>query len=486
MAPPKTAAPITEGAEDMAILPAEGKTFDVEIPVVVVGAGACGLTAALAAHDAGAEVLVLERDENPQGSTSLSAGLIPAPCTRLQKAAGIDDSPELFAADLVAKTHDRTPPEMALRLARQAGPMIDWLMDDHGIEFEIVTGFTYPGHSRMRMHGPKSRTGADLEQALLAAVSAAGIDLVTGASVEDLFADAGGRVTGLRFRRPDGAQEEVGCKALVLACCGFAGDAEMVRRHIPEIADAECCGHLSNTGDAVKWGLSLGAAVADMGAYQGHGSVAHPHALPLTWAVITLGGLLVNREGARFSNEMRGYSEHAAEVAAQPGHIAWDIYDARCEEAALGFHDYRQIRDLGAVKPAASVEDLAATIDVDPATLRAEFDAVAEAAATGEPDRFGRSFGEADLLKPPYLAVRINGALFHTQGGLVIDGDACVCRPDGTTLPNLMAGGGAARGVSGDANYGYLSGNGLLTATTFGRLAGISAARIAAKEEATA
>lgn len=465
----------------MAILAAEDVEFDFEVPVVVVGAGACGLVAALAAHDAGAQVMVLERDENPQGSTSLSAGLIPAPGTRLQKAAGIEDSAELFAQDLIAKTHDRTPYDMALRAAETAGPMIDWLMERHGIEFELVTGFLYPGHSRMRMHGPKSRTGADLEQALLSAVSDAGIDLVAGASVEDLYADASGRVTGIRFRRPDGALESLGCKALVLGCCGFAGDAEMVRRYIPEIADAECCGHTSNTGDAVKWGLGLGAAVADMGGYQGHGSVAHPHSLPLTWAVITLGGVLLNAEGRRFSNEMRGYSEHGAEVAAQPGHFAWDIFDARCEAAALGFHDYREIRKLGAVKSAGTIEELARLTGLPAEAVKAEFAAIAAAAAAGEPDRFGRRFAPDQLLQAPFLAVKVNGALFHTQGGLVIDRDARVLRGDGTPLPNLMAGGGAARGLSGDSNYGYLSGNGLLSATAFGRLAGASAARIAAE-----
>lgn len=464
----------------MAILSAEGVEFDFEVPVVVIGAGACGLTAALAAHDAGAGVIVLERDENPQGSTSLSAGLIPAPGTKLQKAAGIEDSAALFADDLVNKTHGHTPHDMALRAAEVAGPMIDWLMDRHGIEFELVTGFLYPGHSRMRMHGPKSRTGADLEQALLSAVSRAGIDLVTGASVEDLYADASGRVAGVRFRRPDGALESLGCKALVLACCGFAGDSEMVAEYIPEIATAECCGHTSNTGDAVKWGTTLGAAVADMGAYQGHGSVAHPHSLPLTWAVITLGGILVNLDGARFSNEMRGYSEHGAEVAAQPGHLAWDIFDARCEAAALGFHDYREVKKLGAVKTADTLDDLARIIEVPADSLKAEFAAIAAAAAKGEADRFGRSFPADHLLKPPYLAVKVNGALFHTQGGLVIDRDARVLRGDGAPLPNLFAGGGAARGVSGDANYGYLSGNGLLTATTFGCLAGEGAARLAA------
>lgn len=465
----------------MAVLSAEGVTFDFEMPVVVVGAGACGLVAALAAHDAGQEVMVLERDENPTGSTSLSAGLIPAPCTRLQKEAGIEDSPELFAQDLIAKTHENTPHDMALVAAQTAGPMIDWLMDTHKVEFELVTGFTYPGHSRLRMHGPKNRTGADLEQSLLSAVSNADIDVVTNASVEDLYVNAAGRVTGVRFRRPDGALEMLGCKAIVLASCGFAGDVALVQKYIPEIADAECCGHLSNTGDAVKWGLQIGAALADMGSYQGHGSVAHPHALPLTWAVITKGGILLNTQGQRFSNEMRGYSEHAAEVAAQPDRIAWDIYDAKGDEAGMGFYDYREIRKLGAIKTANSLEELASVTGLPLATIREEFEAIETSARTGEPDRFGRSFTQDQALSTPYYAVKVNGALFHTQGGLVIDAEARVLREDGTALPNLLAGGGAARGVSGNSNYGYLSGNGLLTATSFGRLAGITAARIAAE-----
>jgi fumarate reductase flavoprotein subunit len=465
----------------MSVLKAEGVDFDFEVPVLVIGAGACGLVAALASHDAGETVMVLERDERPSGSTSLSAGLIPAACTQLQKAQGIDDSPELFAADLVAKTHDRTPHDQALVIAKNSGPMIDWLMEHHQIRFELVTDFLYPGHSRLRMHGPQSRTGADLEQALLAAVERAGIDLIAGASVEDLFVDETGCVKGVRFRRRDDALEVLGCKALVLACSGFAGDANMVRHYIPEIADAECCGHLSNTGDAVKWGLDLGAALADMGAYQGHGSVAHPHSLPLTWAVITKGGILVNAEGQRFSNEMRGYSEHGAEVAAQPGHVAWDIYNSQGHEAAMQFHDYRSIHALGAVKTASSLDELAHLTGLPLSTLQAEFDAIAQLARSGESDRFGRRFNEVPPLQAPYYAVKVNGALFHTQGGLMVDQDARVLRENGEPLPNLLAGGGAARGVSGDSSYGYLSGNGLLTATTYGRLAGMMAARIASE-----
>ncbi len=127
----------TKGLLILALLSAEGVSFEFEMPVVVVGAGACGLTAALAAHDAGQEVLILERDENPQGSTSLSAGLIPAACTKLQQAAGIDDSVALFAQDIVDKAKGKTSSEMAHVAARTSGPMIDWLIESHGVPVEL-------------------------------------------------------------------------------------------------------------------------------------------------------------------------------------------------------------------------------------------------------------------------------------------------------------------------------------------------------------
>ena len=75
--------------------------------------------------------------------------------------------------------------------------------------------------------------------------------------------------------------------------------------------------------------------------------------------------------------------------------------------------------------------------------------------------------------------MKVTGTLFHTQGGLTVDRNARVLRPDGRPLPNLVAGGGAAAGLSGDHVWGYMSGNGLLSAVTYGRLAGESAAKLA-------
>ena len=89
---------------------------------------------------------------------------------------------------------------------------------------------------------------------------------------------------------------------------------------------------------------------------------------------------------------------------------------------------------------------------------------------------FGRNFEHTSVLKgPPYYGVKVTGALFHTQGGLVVDKHARVLNKNGDRLPNLFAGGGSARGISGPSDSGYMAGNGLLTATTFGRLAGEAA-----------
>ena len=94
-------------------------------------------------------------------------------------------------------------------------------------------------------------------------------------------------------------------------------------------------------------------------------------------------------------------------------------------------------------------------------------------------DRFGRDFTAKPALVGPFYAVKVTGALFHTQGGLAIDTAASVLRDDGTRLPNLFAGGGAACGLSGRGRDGYLSGNGLLTAVVLGAQAGRSAAALA-------
>jgi fumarate reductase flavoprotein subunit len=124
---------------------------------------------------------VLERDASPTGSTSLSSGFIPAAGTRYQRTAGIDDSPELFAADVMRKNHGEADGRVVDALCRGIGPTLEWLDDRHGIRFDVLQGFTYPGHSRLRMHAVAEKTGEALMASLLRAC--ADIDILTSARV---------------------------------------------------------------------------------------------------------------------------------------------------------------------------------------------------------------------------------------------------------------------------------------------------------------
>jgi fumarate reductase flavoprotein subunit len=456
----------------------EDASFDIEIPVIVIGAGACGIVAALAASEAGAEVLILERDEIPQGSTALSSGMIPACNTRLQQAQGIDDTVDLLAADIHRKSKGRADAHVVDAVCRESGPAVEWLIDQHDVPLQLVDSFLYPGHSVFRMHAPPSKTGAELIGALTNAAAAAGIDILTNARVTDLIAATDETIRGVEIERPDGSTDRIGCAALVLACNGYGGNPDMVREFIPEIADAVFAGHTGNQGDAILWGRALGAGVQDMGAYQGHGSWASPHGMLITWAVMTEGGIQVNADADRFSNEHQGYSEAAVDVLAQPGSIAWNIYDQRIHDLGMTFEDYRDAEAAGAVWRVDDIDELALVCNLDPESLSATMAESAGYVAGGGKCPFGRDFASKPALVAPYYAIRITGALFHTQGGLAIDSGANVLRGDGVAFPNPFAGGGAARGVSGDAVWGYLSGNGLLTAVTLGRIAGRNAAAL--------
>lgn len=463
------------------LLPASAMRPVAQADIVVIGGGACGLLAALVAAGAGVGVLVIERDPSPAGSTALSSGFIPAAGTRFQRAIGVDDNPALLAGDIRRKTRGLADPAEALRVATAAGPALEFLADRHFIPFEVIQGFLYPGHSRLRMHAVPERTGAALMARLAAAAEAASVPILTEARAGQLFADTDGRVHGVRIVRPDGRAEDVGCRALVLACSGYGGAPALVHEHIPAMASAPYFGHAGNQGDALRWGLALGADARNLSGYQGHGSVAHPHGALITWALMMEGGVQVNARGERFSDEHQGYSEQAAAVLAQPGGTVWCLYDARLHALGLQFEDYRGAHDAGAVRTAADTEALAAQTGLPLAALVATLGEMGNLAVQGGTDRFGRTF-RTPPLAAPFYAVRVTGALFHTQGGLVVDDDARVLRPDGTPLPNLFAGGGAARGVSGPDASGYLSGNGLLTAIAYGWLAGHAAARLVATE----
>jgi fumarate reductase flavoprotein subunit len=305
-------------------------------------------------------------------------------------------------------------------------------------------------------------------------VAASGrVSVATGTPALGLIADADGRVVGVEAGL---ARERIRARKVILAACGFGGNPEMVRAYCPEIADALYFGERTVTGEAIRWGLALGAGTHCMDAYQGHGTVAVPHGILLSWAVVEKGGCVVNAAGERFACEDLGYSPFGALVMAQPGGVAFVIYDAAIDADMLA-HDqnYRDLDALGGIHRAPTLSALAERLGVvGPGLERTVAALNAGLAAGGDP--LGRSPAGRRPVEAPYCGVRVTGALFHTQGGLTIDHEARVLRRDGRPIPNLFAGGGTAAGISGHGAAGYSPGNGLLTALGWGRIAGLAAA----------
>ena len=307
----------------------------------------------------------------------------------------------------------------------------------------------------------------------------AGVDVLLGAKLVEVHADATGRIHGVTLERPDGAQELVGCETLILACGGFAANHAMVAQHMPDVSHARNNGHEGSQGTGITVGEQLGAAFGDMGSYQGYAMLTDPQGISVPPGVPIAGGILVNVEGRRFTNEVEDIAAMVHPVLAQPGGHVWVVFDERIEETVAYVPETQQLNALNASRKADSAEELAGLIGVPADALRATLDEAHTAQASGRADEQGRVWGEDLPPVGPYRALKVVGAIYHTQGGLQIDGQARVLRADGSPLPNLFAGGGAARSVSGPAHWGYLPAMGLATAVTFGRLAGLGAAAMA-------
>lgn len=438
--------------------------------VIVAGAGAAGLAASLSAAEGGADVVLLEARETFRAgsNTSMSTSMIPAGGSRWQAAAGIEDSSDRLYDDTMAKTKGQADTTVTRALSDVAVELVEWLADTCSVPLELAD-VHFPGHSRLRHHCVPDRAGRTLHRHLLeAAAKRDRITLITPMRLVDVAETDGG--LRVATERPDGRPEEVTTRAVVLATNGFGADEEMVNLHIPEIADGLYFGGDGSTGDALFIGERLGADVAFLDSYQGHASVATPHGVLLTWTTVMNGAFVVNVQGERFGDESAGYSEYAVPVLQQPGAVAWVIYDTVIHEKALPFADYQDLLGMGGVQWAATVDEVAALVGAPPAAIGSTLDRAAACARGETADPHGRTLWPR-VLAPPYGVVKVTGALFHTQGGLCVDGRAAVLR-GGRPIPGLYAAGGAAAGISGHGAAGYMSGNGLLSALGLGYLAG--------------
>ena len=458
------------------------------IDIVIVGHGAAGLTAALAAAEeardvgAAARITVIERAaEGVHGGNTRFT-----PC--YMRLAAPDRLAPGFVEDMLAVSGGRNDRAYFETLAAEAPATMGWLQH-HGIAFHTPVYYLSVGPPRIQPVGG----GEAIVRELTRAAGAAGVRFSYGCEATGLQRDDDGAVAGLRVRRSDGTSATLAAHAVVLACGGFQGNPEMLREHFGPGGEALrpiSPGTRLNTGDGIRMGLAVGAERA--GDWRGmHAEPIDPRSGNAAPVVLVYPyGIVVDRTGHRFFDEGAALVHETWEDFARaihfnaPGRIVYAVLDS----GLFGIPDYqRAIRSEVPPFQAATLAELARMIDVPPISLEATV-AAYNAAATGDPARFDATVADGlaaspalvppksnwarALTHPPFVAYPLIGAIAYTFGGLATDTGARVLGRDGP-LAGLYAAGEITGHFHGTAPNAVA----VLRAAVFGRIAGRNAVR---------
>ena len=477
-----------------------GGSFD----VVVVGSGIAGLSAAVSALEAGASVAVLERaaKEERGGNTRYTESfwrmrdrdtVADDFDERLASNAGGHFDPE-FVKDAGRPYEDWprplrafafTDPELIRVWGEDAGPALRWL-EGFGVRWDFLpTYFPYQSTTRIAPVGG----GLALVEALAAEAERRGASFFYETAARGLVRGDEGEIAGVEAVRRGRPRRFSG--RVVLACGGFEGNPEMLARYIGPKAQwtrPVARGGYYNRGEGVAMGLAAGAAPAgEFGAF--HAQPVDPRSGAIEPVVLHYGyGVLVNRAGARFTDEAAGpvdagYERVARAVLEQPEGLAWAVFDAGLDDAPRWRVTVRSDREP---LEAPTVEALAAAAGLDPAalaaTLSAYNDACPEDASAFRPDgpdglatrglAPAKSNWARPLLRPPFRAWPVICANCFTFGGLRIDRNGRAIDLDGDPIPGLYAAGETAGLYYGD----YTGATSVMRGAVFGRRAGRHAA----------
>ena len=226
--------------------------------VLVVGAGGAGLAAAIEARAQGADVILIEKNDTPGGTTAWSIGSFTATQTPQQISAGIEDSPDAHFDDMpkfAGKDASRDNPDLRRLFVDNASDTLRWLMS-MGVEF--FGPMPEPPHTKPRMHNvlPNSRAYIRL---LSRHADRIGVDIRCGVRAEEFLAEDG-TVTGISASSPDGPIE-IAARATVLASGDYAANAELKAKYISEAVSKVDAMNPTATGDGHEMAFPLGAKV---------------------------------------------------------------------------------------------------------------------------------------------------------------------------------------------------------------------------------
>lgn len=450
--------------------PTTNGKFDMETEVVVVGGGGAGLTAAISAAEKGSKVILLEKLAYMGGATMLSARIIPAAGTELQANAGIEDSPTAMARDILRPAHYSQDKKLVNLIADNSADMVKWL-GDLGVRWNLQTNVLYKGQTQYRMHQAEEQ-GAEIAKVLIDKVSENdSIQVLLETPGTGFITNENGDVIGVTAKDKNGKELRIKANAVVLATSGFAANKEMLQEYIPNAVDSYPVVAPGATGDGILWGEKLGAKIDNMTAFQGYGPISNKTKKTLGTGILYSGGILINKDTDRFTDEYLGYSELGSHIINQPEGIAYMIFDSNIAGTLTNLD---QMRSDGILFEGNTVEDLADEIGLNKDKLVKEFNNYIVGIETGE-DLFNRT----KLPKSwdgPFYAIEVTSDIRHTQGGLVVDENSRVIKKDGKPINGLFAAGGVTAGFSSSGGPAYMSGNGLLQAFILGRIAGQNAA----------
>ncbi len=483
--------------------------------VVVVGTGNAAMSAAIAALESGAGVLMLEKADRELagGNTKYTAGAMrfayEASSDLLPLLSNPDDprisrtdfgsySAQKFETDLLGFNEGRPVSPEQRTLIDQSYDAVCWLAG-HGVTYEpIYARQSFEKDGRYVFWGgltlAAKNEGVGLFDMELAAVERLGGKVRYTSGVTDLVTEDG-RVTGVCI-----GEEQISADAVILASGGFEANDDMrVAEFGSDWAHAKVRGTPMNTGDGIRMALELGAA--RYGAFDGchatpmdlhmknYGNLDLPPKVRKNYRKICYFlGIMLNARGERFVDEgvnFRNYTyaQFGRAVLEQPGHFAWQVFDSKVFD--LLYEEYR-FEDASFVG-ADSLEDLVQRMDGVDATSSLEtithYNAAVDAETGFDPTILdGKGAVGLDLPKsnwaqridtPPFRAYPVTGGITFTYGGLRIDGDGRVLREDGSAIQGLHACGEMVGGVF---YGGYPGGSGLTSGAVFGRIAGQAAA----------
>jgi len=483
-------------------IPTDGTAYD----VIVIGSGIAGLSAACAAADRGAHVAVLERasPEEFGGNTRWTESYL-----RMKNEHEVsDDFEELLVANaghhidpnVVAeasgpyaqwpgyvKAHGMPDPELVSTLSTGAGPTVQWLKG-HGIRFAALpTYFVTAAAPRLMPVGG----GLAMIEALQAHARQRGVVLHFHATVLSLSRrDAEGWLSvGVAAGAVQGTAIALRARAVVIASGGFEGNPEMMTRYIGPTARylrPVARGGYYNKGEGIRLALALGAAPAgDFSSF--HAEPLDPRSPAPEALVMNFPyGLLVNRQGRRFTDEAPGpvdvhYDHISRAIKDEPEGIAWVVFDQRIQDVP---NWKRSIRTDQQPIQADSLAALAQACGICAAGLERTVQAYNAACGPGEfsplrPDGLatrGLEPAKSHWARPvdqgPYMAYPIVAGICFTYGGIKTDSRAQVVDADGRPVPGLYAAGEA----TGLYYQVYTGATSVLRGAVFGKIAGEQAA----------